>query len=300
MTRPRQVLARQFHLVTRRCTQRQFLLRPDDEITNAIAYCLADAAKRFGIDVLVATVESNHHHTVIFDRHGRFPQFIEHFHKMVAKCVNAARGRRENLWSSGEACVTRLLDYETVLAKLTYSAGNPVQDGLVERATQWPGLNGYRHLIHRKPLRARRPMFFFRRDGSWPDELTLTFAIPPELGNAEEVIAELKTRVAALEEDTIRIRRRSGARVLGRRAVLDQKWSTSPTTIEARRTLRPRFAGGRDARNKALGEYRVFLDTYRNAFEQWRSGKSCMFPPGTYWLARFTPIGSGTGEALPD
>jgi hypothetical protein len=31
---PRQALPRQFYLVTRRCTQRQFLLRPDPETNN--------------------------------------------------------------------------------------------------------------------------------------------------------------------------------------------------------------------------------------------------------------------------
>jgi REP element-mobilizing transposase RayT len=294
MTRPRQVIPRQFHLVTRRCTQRQFLLRPDDEINNAIAYCLADAAKRFEIDVLLTTVESNHHHTVIFDRHGRFPEFIEHFHKMVAKCVNTVRGRRENLWASGAACVTRLLDNETVLAKLAYTAGNPVKDLLVDRATQWPGLNGYRHLINGKPLRARRPRFFFRADRSWPEELTLTFVIPPELGEPDEVIAELETLVTALEEETRQLRRKSGAQVLGRKTILQQCWTASPDTIEPPRTLRPCFAGRRAARKDALREYNAFLAAYRDAFEEWRHGNPCVFPAGTYWLARFTPIGGGS------
>jgi hypothetical protein len=79
VTRPRQVLPGNFYLVTRRCSQRQFLLSPDDEINNAIAYCLADSAKRFKIDVLLTTVESNHHHTAIYDRYGRFPRFIDTF-----------------------------------------------------------------------------------------------------------------------------------------------------------------------------------------------------------------------------
>jgi len=43
---PRQVLPRQFYLVTRRCTQRQFLLRPDPETNNAFTYALIDAAQR--------------------------------------------------------------------------------------------------------------------------------------------------------------------------------------------------------------------------------------------------------------
>ena len=41
---PRQVLPRQFYLVTRRCAQRQFLLRPDAATNNAFLYCLIVAA----------------------------------------------------------------------------------------------------------------------------------------------------------------------------------------------------------------------------------------------------------------
>lgn len=276
-------------MVTRRCAQRQFLLTPNDEITNAIAYCLADAARRFEIDVLMTTVESNHHHTIIFDRRGRFPQFIEHFHKMVAKCINTARGRQENLWSSHETCVTRLLDYTTILEKLAYVAANPVKDLLVERATQWPGLNGYRFLLHGKTLRARRPRFFFRKDRGWPDEITLSFVIPEELGDPSEVIAELEVLVTAIEEETLRLRQTTRRRICGRKTILAQDWRAAPTTSEERRVLRPRFAGRPDARKEALGLYQEFLAAYRDARKQWLLGHSCLFPAGTYWLSRFAP-----------
>jgi len=290
VTRPRQVLPNQFYLITRSCSQRQFLLRPDDEINNAIAYCLADASQRFKIEILVATVESNHHHTVIYDRYGRFPRFIEHFHKMVAKCINKARGRRENLWASGETCVTRLLDYETILDKLAYSAANPVKDMLVEKATQWPGLNGYRYLMHGKTLRARRPHFFFRRDRDWPEELSLTFTIPAVLGDRDEVLAELKQRVEAYEADALRTRQKDGRRILGRKQVLQQKWTASPTSPAKERVLRPRFAGRRDARMEALRSYVDFLESYRAAREVWLQHGHATFPAGTYWLAHFTPL----------
>ena len=45
---PRQVLPRQFYLITRRCTQREFLLRPDAATNNAFLYCLIAAALRTG------------------------------------------------------------------------------------------------------------------------------------------------------------------------------------------------------------------------------------------------------------
>jgi hypothetical protein len=52
MTLPREIIPGRFYMVTRRCTQRQLLLRPDKKTNNAFIYCLAEAAQRFGIDVL--------------------------------------------------------------------------------------------------------------------------------------------------------------------------------------------------------------------------------------------------------
>ena len=100
MSLPRQILPGRFYMVTRRCTQRQFLLRPDAATNNAFTYCLTDAAQRHGIDVLLPSAMSNHHHTIIFDRDGTVNEFTEHFHKMLAKSQNALRGRWENMWAS--------------------------------------------------------------------------------------------------------------------------------------------------------------------------------------------------------
>jgi len=61
MTLPREVIAGRFYMVTRRCTQRLFLLRPDEATNNAFLYCLAEAAQRFDIDVLLPCAMSNHH-----------------------------------------------------------------------------------------------------------------------------------------------------------------------------------------------------------------------------------------------
>lgn len=117
MTMPRQVLPGTFYMLTRRCTQRQFLLRPDDETNNAFAYCLAEAAQRFEIELIVAQQMSNHHHTTFFDRHGRVIEFVAHFHKMLAKCQNALRGRWENLWSTEPPCLVELVEPADVIAK---------------------------------------------------------------------------------------------------------------------------------------------------------------------------------------
>jgi hypothetical protein len=51
MTAPRQVLPGTTYLITRRCSQRQFLLRPSDVTNSIFLYVLALAAKRFGVEV---------------------------------------------------------------------------------------------------------------------------------------------------------------------------------------------------------------------------------------------------------
>jgi len=61
-------------MIMRRCTQRQFLMRPDRETNNAFIYCLAVGAR-----VLFTAAMSNHHHTGIEDPEGNYPAFIEHF-----------------------------------------------------------------------------------------------------------------------------------------------------------------------------------------------------------------------------
>jgi putative transposase len=49
MTAPRQVLPSSIYLVTRRCTQRQFLLRPSPLVNQVFTFCLAYAASKTGV-----------------------------------------------------------------------------------------------------------------------------------------------------------------------------------------------------------------------------------------------------------
>ena len=275
----------QFYLITRRCTQRELLMRPDEETNNAFLYCLAVAAERYQVDVLLPVAESNHHHTVIFDRHGNYPAFIEHFHKLFARCQNKYRGRWENFWASEEPNVVRLLDRDAVMSKLVYAATNPVKDGLVERVHHWPGVNGYTNLRSGRPLDATRPRHFFRKDGPMPDRITLTLTIPPELGDPEHVRTQLREQVEATEREMMAARCRTGARVLGRRRILEQSWKSAPSTETPHRNLRPRFASrDADLRIAAMVEYRAFRDAHRDARQGWLHGVQCPFPIGTYKL----------------
>jgi REP element-mobilizing transposase RayT len=278
-------------MITRRCTQRQFLMRPDRETNNAFIYCLAEAASRYRIQVLFTAAMSNHHHTGIYDPDGNYPAFLEHFHKLFAKCQNALRGRWENFWSSEQTSVVRLVGPEDVLDKMTYALTNPVKDDLVERAHHWPGVTSLDATTRGKRLSASRPKHFFRDKGPMPEVVSLSFSQPPgfeHLGAAEfaTVVAE---RVRDVEERMLAERRRTGVRVLGRRGVLAQRASDRPRSQEPRRQLDPRVAArSMWSRIEALLRNKAFREAYAEARATFISGvRDVVFPAGTYWLRRF-------------
>ena len=291
MSLPREVLPGQTYMITRRCTQRQFLMRPDKETNNAFVYCLAEAAARFGIEVLFTAAMSNHHHTGIYDPKGNYPAFIEHFHKLFAKCQNALRGRWENFWSSEQTSVVRLVAPADVLEKMTYALTNPVKDGLVEKAHHWPGVSSLGSLKHNSPMVASRPKHFFREDGTMPESVSLVFVRPRgfEQLSPPEFTALVTERVRQAEELAAVERRRGGTRVLGRKAVLDQRWSGRPVSREPRRELSPRVAArSKWSRIEAILRNKAFRDAYLQARALFIKGaRDVLFPAGTYWLRRF-------------
>jgi hypothetical protein len=187
--------------------------------------------------------------------------------------------------------VVRLVDHEAVMDKLVYTATNPVQDDLVDRVHHWPGVNGLATLLAGRCLRARRPRHFFRANGPMPEEVELRLTIPPELGSEAEVLADLRARVQAVEAAHEAERRRTGRRVLGRRAVLQQSWRGCPSRMEPRRNLRPQVASrSKWPRIEALQRNRAFIEDYAQARDTWRDGNSVAFPSGTYWLRRFANV----------
>ena len=120
-----------------------------------------------------------------------------------------------------------------------------------------------------------------------PAQVTLELVVPPELGEAAEVVREVREGVEAVEDRMRGERLATGASVIGRRGVLAQSWKDCPTSFEPRRERRPRFAGGFEVRIRALASYRSFLWAYKYARDRWRRGLEAVFPTGTYWLTRF-------------
>jgi REP element-mobilizing transposase RayT len=271
------------YLVTRRCTQRQFLIKPSERVNQVFAYLLAIASARFEVQIHAFCVLSNHWHCVVTDTNGQLPEFMAYVHKYAAKCINASLGRWENVWASEPASAVRLVDADDVFDKILYTICNPVSSFLVDRRSKWPGLVAD---WTTKPLRARRPDWYFRPNGNMPEHTTLELVAPACFDDEEPRALAKRLRAAASlrEAEWRRHAKKNRIRFLGAERVLKQRATDSPLTIAPRRGLSPRIAAkDKWRRIEALRRLKSFVQAYRNAWSMWRAGfRDVEFPAGTY------------------
>ena len=178
MSLARPIVPGRVYLITRRCSERRFFLRPDHKTNQAFVYCLADAAQRFGIQVIGFLAMSNHYHAVVVDPHGRLPDFACHFHQMLAKVLNVRWSRWENLWSTDPPTYTWLVEPSDIFDKLLYCLLNPIADHLVDSVGHWPGASSW-SLPGGRELIVQRPKMYFRASGLMPRTVTLKLVVPP-------------------------------------------------------------------------------------------------------------------------
>ena len=285
MTAPRQVVAGASYLVTRRCTQREFLLKPSRVTSRVFLYVLALAAQRFDIRVHGFCVLSNHFHIVLTDPLALLPAFHQLLDALVARAVNASLGRWEAFWAPNSYSAVKLLSRSDVVEKTAYVLANPVAAGLVATGSAWPGPWSAPERIGGDAYVVKRPKHFFDPTGGLPDEVTLHLTLPPGFDSAEQFRDELERALEAREADA-RTHWHARGGFLGVARVLAQKPLSRPAPGEPRRALNPRLAG-RDKwkRIEALGRLVEFLRSYRLAWKARQAGEvDVVFPHGTYLL----------------
>jgi len=280
-------------MITRRCSERRFFLRPDRETNNAFIYCLAVAAQKYGIKVIFTVTMSNHHHTGVVDQDGRLPDFLAHFHKLIAKHQNALRGRWEAMWASEQTSAVALIEPDDIFEKMVYAFCNPVAGHLVEKVHHWPGVDSLAATLADEPLTATRPRTFFRPDGDMPPSVSLDLHLPAGLvaGSRLAFTTRLQERIASEELKAAAERRLSGKPIVGRAAVRAQHWSDGPLSREPRRRLNPRVAcRNASRRTEVLASIKVWLQSYRLARAAFLKGVAAIFPTGTFWLHRHAGV----------
>jgi REP element-mobilizing transposase RayT len=286
MTAPRQVLQGSTYLVTRRCSERRFFLRPSRETTEIFRYVLAVMSERYGILIHAFCVLSNHVHIVLTDPHARLPDFHRDLDALVARAVNRVLHRWEAFWERDSYSAVLLETPEAVVEKMVYVLANPVAAGLVRYSSEWPGLWSDPRRIGDEGVVVDRPKRFFRAGGPLPAVARLRLHPPPGF-ETDQLVPELLHQLRQAEDRAAAELAAKGRSFLGVARVLAQNPNARPATCEPRRTLSPRVA----TRNKwkrieALLGLVEFRTAYREALAAWRAGaRGVTFPPGT-WLMR--------------
>jgi len=287
MTAPRQVLPETTWLITRRCFDRMYLLRPSELVNELFEYVLAVKAREYGILLHAYCVLSNHWHCVLTDPEGRLPEFQRDLGSTIARALNAAYGRWESFWSPGSYSAVALQTPDDVLDKMAYVLANPVAAGLVRRGSEWPGLWSAPAEIGTGVRLVKRPDHYFRKDGPAPATAWLELRCPPGFGSKEALRARLAEEVARREGEAARELAEEGRPFMGVAKVMAQRPFARPATRGAHRGLKPRVAS-RDKwkRLEAILRLKHFLAEYRAAWCAFAKGaRDTVFPEGTYWMS---------------
>ncbi len=287
MTAPRQVLPGTTSLVTRRCSERRFFLRPSPAINEMFLYVLALAARRYGVEVHAFCVLSNHFHLVVSDPFACLPEFVRYLDSLVARAANASLGRFEGFWASGTSfSAVAPVAPDDVVAKTAYTLANPVAAGLVQSGAEWPGLWSGPDQIGSGKLTVRRPKKFFRADGYLPELVDLELTAPPGFASVGEFRARVSDALRRLEKKIRREFAEARRGFLGVAKVLAQKPTARPVPGEPRFGINPRVAAqDKWKRIEALTSLTDFLRAYREAWDALRAGVTgVVFPAGTYHL----------------
>lgn len=286
MTAPRQVLPGTVYLVTRRCAQRQLLLRPSSSTNDIFLYVLAVAVRRYGMKLHAFCVLSNHFHLVLTDPLAQLPAFEQYLDSLVARAVNASLGRWEAFWAPSSYSAVILTSPEDIVDKVAYVLANPVAAALVRRGRDWPGLWSDPERIGGEPLVARRPEGFFSAKGSMPETAELALSAPAGFESTSAFRDRVVAALDAAEQCAVSTVTQAGGRFLGALKVRAQETWRRARTPEPRRQLNPRVAA-RDKwkRLETLARLVDFLQRYRAAWRARRAGDlAAIFPPGTYLM----------------
>ena len=273
--KPRPVLANKTYLVTRRCSERRYLLLPLRLVNQMVSFCLAYAASRWGMKVHAFCALSNHTHLVYTDVGAESPRFLHWMHCIVARSLNALHRHWENFWAPGSYSRVELADPEDMLEKIVYTLSNPVAAGLVSHGEKWPGVRYGPFRDEPRKVTVHRPKFFFGKRSKLPKVVSLLIEVPEALAelHGPGVGAMIYQAVRAREAEIRAQFEAEGRTFLGRKRLFGLSPLAAPGTPAPHGNLNPRFAAKDPRRMEELkAAFEEFLSAYREALRRFSGG----------------------------
>ena len=283
----------EIYLVTMRCFQGRFLLRPSEQTNEVLGGVLARAVRLSGVELFAFTFASNHMHLLVRAPRGNMPRFMQHLATNISKKVGFLAGWRGAFWERRYSAQP-VLDEEALQDRLRYLLAHGPKEGLVRKCAEWPGLSSLKLLLVRRPRRFR--WFDWTRrsssrlasrkrsrfDDCWaePEELVLAPLPSTTLRTRGAIGRFLQRATQAIEMEAARTHRR----VLGVSGVLWQHPQHRPNRLE--RKPRPLCHTTVAALREEFRErYRAYAAAFGEASSRWKAGDffaqfpDCAFRP---------------------
>lgn len=268
-------------------------------LEEAILGYAARCAERYGVILYGLAIEGNHiQGPALFPKPNR-ASFMRDLNSCVARAVTRFTPEYIGGRFWGRRYSNEFLPMNSDIERLfIYTALQCVQDGLVERISEYPGYNclhdaawGIRRRF--KSVRWGEYHAARRRNKTtaikdFTDEVTLEYARLPgyEHLSRNDYAKTLLQKVEARRLEIVAERRAQGLGFLGRKRLLAMKRGALPvsTKVSTYESKRPRIlCGCPKTRNAAEKWYFDIYFAYRSASTRYRRGESNVtFPPGTY------------------
>jgi REP element-mobilizing transposase RayT len=287
--------ARTLISITCRAVQGRFLFRPGPALNDLVVGVLGRAQRRYETAISALFVMSSHVHLLlVVDDAQETAAFMRYFQSKFAREVNRLTGWRGPVFDRRYEMTVVTDEDAAQIERLRYVLSQAVKANLVERVCQWPGVHSAGALIDGTPLtghwfdRTQEFLACLRHEDigrmRFAAVETVTLCpipcwahLSPELYRAR--IASL---VEDIETDAARERERSGAVVVGVKAILSRDPLYRPSTLA--RSPAPRVHAATRAARKAFYEiYTAFVSAFREASERLRRGdRNAPFPTGSF------------------
>jgi REP element-mobilizing transposase RayT len=299
--------------ITNRTIRGELRLTPGPVINMLAEGCLARAARKYGVRIIVFIIMGNHFHLIVEPTRPNLDKFMGYFQRELSHRLNKSRGEEGKNFEYRYRCeeIGSAEDFEEEVARILC---NPVRARLVGEADQWPGASSLQ--MHRDGDTRRTVPHASRKHAEAMEEAGLTPAIErsleplvlelspppfwPELDadQAQARIVELVDAEQARLRDEIKA---NNERVVGPSRIKQEQYDKKPGTVHWRAYRRiiskdPEYAAAYN------NWYRKSRRIYWKAARRWREkGEWGHYPPGTFppgWL-RCLPLSDHAGPPMP-
>jgi hypothetical protein len=279
--------------VSNSIVQGLFLMKPEPELTAIIIGVLGRAQALYGVLIHAFVFLSNHFHMLLTARDAKqLSSFMCYLDSNVGKETGRHSDWGDRIWARRFHSMVISSEPEAQVARLKYLLSNGCKEGLVARPQDWKGPSCAQALLdgratvegrwfdRTKEYRAKQA----GREETHSTVETVKLSPLPCWADLEPEDVQRRVReiVEEIERETAAMHEENGTKPLGMNRVVKQHPHSRPKNLE--RSPAPSFyAATKKAREALRVAYRVFLEQYRVAAEQLKSGDfDASFPVGSF------------------